>query len=61
MRVPLYYITTGEWREAKVTWEIICTIIGSAREPALYSIIMYIREMDGRSGGMHIRKRGLPC
>ena len=31
-------------RTTTVTWEIICTIIGRAREPALYIIIRNIRE-----------------
>ena len=47
VRIPLYFITTGKWRDEKAAWEITCTIIGSAREPDLYNIIMYIRAMDG--------------
>ena len=38
------WVAGGMERTAKVTWEIICTIIGRAREPALYIIIRNIRE-----------------
>ena len=44
---------------ARVTWEIICTIIGRAHEPALYIIVMYIKErMGGRAGGNVVEREG---
>ena len=49
----------GMEKTTKVTWEIICTIIGCAREPALYTTIMYIRERwTGELVGNVIEREG---